>query len=620
MPDSDITPLFSSSCAALGVEVYGRRQIADKASARAGFERLVAQCPEQCDGWRGLAAAGDVSREVLENAYRTVETCGELVAQADVAADGLTFRYNTGMYVQVAAVGADGVRLACAAARAAGGDFATARDIIDSRLSGAQPLWAGWVLAVIYFRARRWHDVRRTLAALLSAAPANDPFLRQAVAVADGIAAAHLGMWEQACELLEHNAGPIPVARAEALETAGLCARALGRPDVATSMLHEAYAVGDIDDGVRARITEALSDPGYGIHPTTPARIDARSDYWDAGSEPGEREYARALGADRRDKLKAEAVAELDGFVGMPDVKDQIARLESSVRAAKQRETLGLPVRNKSLHLVLKGPPGVGKTSIARVIAKLLCAAEVLPSDTFVEAGRGDLVADVIGGSEKKILSILGGIVDSGGGVLFIDEAYALTDSGSKNDFGPKVLTELMRAMTDYSDILMVIVAGYADKMDEFINSNEGLRSRFGREIVLPSYSADELVEITGRVAAKGASTLADLDAVHQVYTRLACSSVRDSAGGRRCGMDAAGNARFAVQLVEIAEEEREYRLDRAGKLDTPTVEDLQTLTAEDVRAAAARLLGKLELELDANTGRAAAPVAWLRPVKGSSP
>ena len=269
----------------------------------------------------------------------------------------------------------------------------------------------------------------------------DDDFLRQAVSAAHGIAGAYLGLWEQAFDLLStQGQGPIPAATAEALLTAGVCARALGRSEAATALLNEAYAVVGVDDSVRATITGALSDPGYGIHPTSPTRIDARSDYWDPATEPGEREYSRQLGAARRGVLKAEAVAELAEFVGMADVKDQIARLESSVRAAKQREALGMPVRNKTLHLVLKGPPGVGKTTIARVIAKLLCAAEVLPSDTFVEVGRGDLVADVIGGSEKKILTILNGIIDAGGGVLFIDEAYALTDAGSENDFGPLVV------------------------------------------------------------------------------------------------------------------------------------------------------------------------------------
>jgi SpoVK/Ycf46/Vps4 family AAA+-type ATPase len=165
------------------------------------------------------------------------------------------------------------------------------------------------------------------------------------------------------------------------------------------------------------------------------------------------------------------------------------------VRADKAREARGLPVRNKSLHLVLKGPPGTGKTTIARVIAKKLCAADVLPAETFVETGRADLVDNVIGGSEAKIKKTIDRIIDNGGGVLFIDEAYALTSSGTKNDFGPLVIAELIRAMVNHSDKLMVIVAGYATDAG-VPRLNEGLRSRFTRGITLPSYTVDELVEI----------------------------------------------------------------------------------------------------------------------------
>ncbi|WP_241473920.1 type VII secretion AAA-ATPase EccA [Mycolicibacterium neoaurum] len=598
MIDNEALELFASSCAALGAEVFGRRQVPDKRAARAGFEQLTAQHPQWCDGWLGLAASGVTERAVLENAFKAIDTAGDLIAASDVTVNAVDFPFYTGLYIQLWARGADGVTMACAAARADAGEFAAARELLSDRLLATQSLYAGWVLAVIFFRAKRWHDVRRVLAPLIPQT-GNDQYLFHAMSVAHGLSAAYLGLWEQAFDQLRtQGGGPIPAANAEALLGAALSARELGRGDTATAMLNDAYSVPGIDDELRARIATALSDPQFGIVATTPARIDARTEYWDAATEPGERDFVRQLGASRRAELRAEAEEELSEFVGMADVKEQIARLESTVRAAKQREALGLPVRNKSLHLVLKGPPGTGKTTIARVIAKLLCAADVLPSDTFVETGRADLVDFKIGGSEAKVRQIIDRIIDSGGGVLFIDEAYALTDSGSENDFGPLVIAELIRAMTNHNDKLMVIAAGYADKMQEFLDSNEGLRSRFTRAITLPSYSVDELIEITTGKAARGGSIIEDVEPLRQAYGELSSATASDSEGRSRPALDVLGNARFADNLIGFAEEERDHRLDVTGKLgpDT-TAEDLQTITGDDLRAAVARELDRAEKE-----------------------
>ena len=599
MIDPAALDLFTSSCAALGVEVFGRRQVPDKRQARIGFERLTAQYPDLCDGWLGLAASGATDRSVLESAYRAIETAGELIAASDVAVDAVDFPFDTGLYIKLHARGGDGVIMACAAARADDGDYGAARDLLDDRVLAAQPLYGGWVLAVIFFRAKRWHDVRRVLAPLTPQTH-NDEYLHQAMSVAQGLSAAYLGLWEPAFDQLNtQGQGPIAAASAEALLTAALSARSLGRPDTATTLLNEAYAVPGIQDNLRTTIATALSDPGYGIHPTTAARIDARTDYWDANTEPGERDFTRQLGSARREELNAEADAELAEFVGMADVKEQITRLEASVRADRAREARGLPVRNKSLHLILKGPPGTGKTTIARVIAKKLCAADVLPAETFVETGRADLVDRVIGGSEGKIKAIIDGIIDDGGGVLFIDEAYALTDSGSDNDYGPLVIAELLRAMVNHSDKLMVIAAGYADKMQEFLDSNEGLRSRFTRGITLPSYTIDELIEISVRKAAKGGSIIETDEPLRLAYYALANTTAVDTTGRRRRALDVLGNARFAENLIGFAEEERDHRLGLAGRLDDPsaTDEELQTITGEDLHAAVARELDRANKE-----------------------
>ncbi len=597
MVDRHAVDLFASSCANLGARVYGRTQIADLRIALDGFTQLTSQYPDQCDGWRGRAAAGDLSPAVIEHAYRTLDTCGELLAAADADQDAVDFTFDTGMYVTLPAPGADGVRLACASMRTTAGDYAAAHEMVDKRLQENMPLYAGWVLAVLYYRAGRWHDVRRTLEPFNNVP---DDTLRQAFTVAFGTAGARLGLWEQSLELLtSRGRGPIPNATAEALLISGLCARALDQDS--TALLNEAYGIGVDDEGLRGSIVAALADPTYAITPTNPARIDARTSFWDPDTEPGEREHARELGAERREKLKVEAAEALNDFVGMTEIKEEIERLESTALAQKRRAAKGMPTKSRSLHLVLKGPPGVGKTMVARVIGKLLCADGVLPTETFVEVGRGDLVDNVIGGSEKKILQILRGIVESGGGLLFMDEAYTLTDSGSKNDFGPLVIGELIRYMVDYADILMVIVAGYPDKMDEFLDSNEGLRSRFGREIELPSYSVEELIEITERAAVRRGAAFADTAALSEVFSRLATTEVKDTHNRVRSALDVAGNGRFANILLERAEEDRDHRLRKSGALDDPDAPDelLETITDDDVWSAATRLLRKQKIDLD---------------------
>ena len=241
------------------------------------------------------------------------------------------------------------------------------------------------------------------------------------------------------------------------------------------------------------------------------------------------------------------------------------------------------------------------------MIAKKLCAADVLPAETFVETGRADLVDNVIGGSEAKIKETIDGILDSGGGVLFIDEAYALTASGSDNDFGPMVIAELIRAMVNHSDKLMVIVAGYADDMQEFLDSNDGLRSRFTRSITLPSYTVDELIEITVRKATMGGSIVEDAKPLRQAYTELANATALDTTGRRRQALDVLGNGRFADNLIGFAEEERDHRLDVTDKLgpDT-TAEVLQTITGEDLRVAVARELDRAEKEQHIELSRGA--------------
>jgi type VII secretion ATPase EccA len=219
---------------------------------------------------------------------------------------------------------------------------------------------------------------------------------------------------------------------------------------------------------------------------------------------------------------------------------------------------------------------------------------------------RADLIGQHIGETEAKTNGVIDSALD---GVLFLDEAYALVSTGAKNDFGLVAIDTLLARMENDRERLVVIVAGYRADLDRFLDTNEGLRSRFTRSIDFPSYSAKELVEIATRMAEKRDSVfekeaLADME---RLFEHLAQSSTPDTAGIARRSLDIAGNGRFVRNLVERSEEEREYRLDHTPRIAGSTGEakdftddELMTITAADVNKSTVPLLRGLGLSVPA--------------------
>jgi type VII secretion ATPase EccA len=588
--DNDVVSRFATCCRALGLSVHDRRRPPDLSAARSGFAELTRIAREQCDAWTGLAAAGDTSARVIEGVWQTVGTAGVLQRQVELAEGDLTFSYETGLYLQFAASMPDDFQLAYAVTLCDSGDYAAADKLVDSLIT-RRPRWleARWVRVAMYYRTERWSDVVRLLTPIVNDS-ALDPAYAHAVRIALGTALARLGMFAPALSYLEDPTGPVNVATVDGTLVKALSLRAQGEDLDAADVLAELYAANPENEEVET----AISDTSFGIVPTTAARIEARTDPWDPATEPTETDFVDPGAKERKAHLLIEAEAELAEFIGLEEVKYQVARLKSSVAMAIRRQDRGLTVANRANHLVFAGPPGTGKTTIARVVAKIYCGLGILKKETVREVHRADLIGQHIGETEAKTNGIIDSALD---GVLFLDEAYALVSTGAKNDFGLVAIDTLLARMENDRERLVVIVAGYRKDLDAFLDTNEGLRSRFTRSIDFPSYSPHELVEIAMRMAEKRDSIFepAALKHMESLFGQLAAATTPDANGVERRNLDIAGNGRFVRNLVERSEEEREFRLDHSDAEEF-TDDELMTITDDDVTRSAIPLLRGLGL------------------------
>jgi SpoVK/Ycf46/Vps4 family AAA+-type ATPase len=273
------------------------------------------------------------------------------------------------------------------------------------------------------------------------------------------------------------------------------------------------------------------------------------------------------------------AIAELDELVGLDPVKQQVRAIAAQLRVARLRDRQGLTSQPPVRHFVFTGPPGTGKTTVARILGHIFAALGLLVRPEVVEAHRGDLVGDHLGSTAIKTNRL----VDSAlGGVLFIDEAYSLHNEGySGGDaFGAEAVQTLLKRAEDDRDRLVIVLAGYTGDMERFLRSNPGLASRFGTRVTFPSYSARDLSRIAVLLAEQAGDAFEPeaLYALDQIF-----------AHAERAGrIDELGNGRFARSLFERACACRDVRVVRLG--EGATAADLTTLSADDVRGAYAEL------------------------------
>ncbi|HEY4022039.1 MAG TPA: right-handed parallel beta-helix repeat-containing protein [Pseudonocardiaceae bacterium] len=285
-----------------------------------------------------------------------------------------------------------------------------------------------------------------------------------------------------------------------------------------------------------------------------------------AVAAPAERSSASTEQQEESAETLADLLAELDELVGLDGVKRDVAAMAKLMQLVKRREEAGLLPPPLSRHLVFAGNPGTGKTTVGRLYGRILTTLGMLESGHLVEADRGSLVGEYVGHTAPKTTAVFRRAL---GGVLFIDEAYALTPDGRGNDFGQEAISTLVKLMEDHRDQVVVIVAGYPGEMDQFVASNPGLSSRFSRTLTFEDYTPVEMVRIVEHQARS-----------HQYEvpepTRLSLATFFDQSSRGR----GFGNGRTARQVFQRM---TENQAERVADLADPDTAQLSLLLPEDV-------------------------------------
>ena len=306
-----------------------------------------------------------------------------------------------------------------------------------------------------------------------------------------------------------------------------------------------------------APFTEKHAHAAAGVAPQTAASQSGEKAADTAASEPEKPDFD-------------ELMAQLESLVGLENVKKDVKNLINLVKVRKLRAHNDLPVPPMSLHMVFLGNPGTGKTTVARLISGLYASIGVLSKGQLIEVDRSGLVAGYVGQTALKTQEVIQSAL---GGVLFIDEAYSLS-SGGDNDFGREAIETILKAMEDHRGDLIVVVAGYTEPMEQFMNSNPGLESRFNKRFFFPDYNGEQLMAIFRSQCKQNSYTLTPEaeEEAKKLFDELYAGRDENFGNGRDV------RNRFEDMIIRQS--------NRVAQMEAPTKDDLTAILPEDLRDA----------------------------------